>query len=352
MAGQSNMVGSANTNDLPAELQSGQSDVLYSWQLGTNSTYYSNGFEQLRPISAHGTSFGSEVTFGRAVADALVEDVAIIKVAFNGRGLECWWVPWRDEFYPRLIDHVTDALTDLSDQGYAPDLAALVWVQSQADANWDYATPRYEDNLDSFVGSFRTEFGAPDLTFIQNQHHVDSNAPYGDIVRQEKINFTDKDPVNYLVNIDSHSLKSDDIHLSSLAQIELGYRLADAYLSSVNTSLIGDYNADGFVSQSDLDLVLLNWGSSTLPTGFNESGLDDAFDGLVSQNELDGVLLNWGDGTAPEVTVPEPATLGVFLATLGCTRRRRRVAWGRSGAERDVAPSGPNAKQARGLARQ
>ena len=86
--------------------------------------------------------------------------------------------------------------------------------------------------------------------------------------------------------------------------------------------LEGDYDGSGFVSQGDLDLVLLNWGDSVAPAGFNEAAIPGGgpFDGLMSQNELDGVLLNWGDGTPPSLTtVPEPAslaTLGVGLCLL------------------------------------
>ena len=81
-----------------------------------------------------------------------------------------------------------------------------------------------------------------------------------------------------------------------------------------NPSLLGDYNADGFVSQADLDLVLLNWGDVVIPAGWLA---EDQFDGeLVSQNELDGVLLNWGNGTLPSVNaIPEPAS--VFLLGVG-----------------------------------
>ena len=91
--------------------------------------------------------------------------------------------------------------------------------------------------------------------------------------------------------------------------------------------LTGDYNADGFVSQADLDLVLLNWGDGVLPGGFDSGALPGggSFDGLISQNELDGVLLNWGEGTPPSVdTIPEPATLA-WLALGVCFATRRRT---------------------------
>ena len=89
----------------------------------------------------------------------------------------------------------------------------------------------------------------------------------------------------------------------------------------------GDYNADGFVSQGDLDLVLLNWGDTDTPDDFDLAALPGGgpFDGLISQNELDGVLLNWGDGTPPSVTaIPEPGTAAALAGlALVATRRRR-----------------------------
>lgn len=89
-------------------------------------------------------------------------------------------------------------------------------------------------------------------------------------------------------------------------------------------ALSGDYDASGFVSQADLDLVLLNWGDTTLPTGFDVAATGEAlFDGLISQNELDSVLLNWGNGTPPNLAIPEPASLAILAATLAFTRRRR-----------------------------
>jgi len=92
-------------------------------------------------------------------------------------------------------------------------------------------------------------------------------------------------------------------------------------------SLTGDYNADGFVSQGDLDLVLLNWGDTTAPAGFDENALAGGgpFDNLISQNELDGVLLNWGNGTPPVAAIPEPTSALLILTPLLAASRRRKT---------------------------
>jgi hypothetical protein len=88
----------------------------------------------------------------------------------------------------------------------------------------------------------------------------------------------------------------------------------------------GDYNGNGTVEQADLDLVLLNWGGSTVPGGW----VNNLPEGNIDQAELDGVLLNWGNtgalGSGGGAGVPEPGTL-VLLAVaaglgLGLVRRK------------------------------
>ncbi len=102
----------------------------------------------------------------------------------------------------------------------------------------------------------------------------------------------------------------------------------------------GDFNGDGVVDQSDLDLVLLNWGSTEIPDGWLAA--EQVVGGHIDQMELDLVLLNWG-ATAPDelhasaglkrtgslTMTPEPSTvmllgLGALTVIGSCRRSCRR----------------------------
>jgi hypothetical protein len=110
--------------------------------------------------------------------------------------------------------------------------------------------------------------------------------------------------------------------LSDNLMWEIDY-LADAVVIRViaNGAFVGDYDGDGAVDQSDLDLVLLNWGADgkAPPMGWT----NDLPTGNIDQDELDGVLLNWGnmatEGLGSAATVPEPATLLLVAVLLAAT---------------------------------
>lgn len=93
--------------------------------------------------------------------------------------------------------------------------------------------------------------------------------------------------------------------------------------ASVTGGLAGDYSENGTVEQSDLNLVLTNWGTDR---SFEDPGGTAFSSLLVDQEELNLVLSNWGSSSAPSFegsSVPEPATAAV-LAMLGLAGLRRR----------------------------
>ena len=79
----------------------------------------------------------------------------------------------------------------------------------------------------------------------------------------------------------------------------------------------GDFDGDDFVGQSDMDMVLLHWGSTGgAPEGwvYDQPGVGD----LIGQSYLDKVLLHWGNGTPPAGSAAGGEATGV-LALSGQT---------------------------------
>ena len=135
---------------------------------------------------------------------------------------------------------------------------------------------------------------------------------------------------SYSVSFDTSTLGSYSLGvLLSFSDEDLsGAAAGDSMLINfvgevIAASIPGDYNNDGMVSQDDLNLVLLNWGGTTTPSGWINQPLAD---GQISQNELNEVILNWGNQVvaATATTVPEPASLVILLASAGSFLIRTR----------------------------
>ncbi|MEM7626983.1 MAG: M14-type cytosolic carboxypeptidase [Planctomycetota bacterium] len=105
---------------------------------------------------------------------------------------------------------------------------------------------------------------------------------------------------------------------------DLGKNFGLAFFADFVDPLDGDVNLDGFVSQADLNAVLLNWGAAA------ESLLEGDLtgDGTVGQPDLNQVLLNWGGGDLPNGSVsaiPEPSTAAWALLAGAAVLRRCRL---------------------------
>lgn len=101
----------------------------------------------------------------------------------------------------------------------------------------------------------------------------------------------------------------DQLSITFLSSLLVNARVDEALLE-------GDFNGDGTVDNADLNLLLANWGASSVPSEWV-----NGFEAPVDNDELNALLANWGAGAGD--AVPEPSAL--VLATIaGCAVRRRR----------------------------
>lgn len=76
-------------------------------------------------------------------------------------------------------------------------------------------------------------------------------------------------------------------------------------------SVPGDFSGDGRVDNTDLNLLLVNWGTPVGPPPPGWNGvLPTSL--AVDNDELNSLLLNWGFGTGSSA-IPEPASLVLFI---------------------------------------
>jgi len=112
--------------------------------------------------------------------------------------------------------------------------SGILWMQGESDANNDYATSIYKQNLAMLVDSIRTVFSAPGMPVaigrISDSHNdADSLVwTWGDKVRDAQAAFVAEDGNAALVTSTDGYSYSDPWHYNSEGYIDLGKKFAEA----------------------------------------------------------------------------------------------------------------------------
>ncbi len=285
------------------------------------------------PMAPHGSGnkyFGPELSFARDMSEQLGEPVAVIKVSYSGTSLWHRWMPLPNSAYPTALNDIyplalaktQTAIAQLADAGLAPELAGMLWVQGEGDANYEWSGMAYDDNLLTLVAAVRADLNAPDMPFVYNQLHVNVARNYPALVRESQANAELIGVNMHMVNIDDLSLNVDSVHFPALTQIALGGRFADVFETPAPMAT-ADFNEDGCVDAGDL----LLWQEGSLEADANLDGMVDGQDFLEWQQQVDVAV-------APTLmVVPEPPVWAFFvvfgfaytLATLTAFRKQRRI---------------------------
>lgn len=259
LSGQSNMVGSGVVETLDPSLAI-QENVLYHYSITLDPAnqdpvgapeVLATAWGPLRELSEEGHSFGLELAFGRAIADASDNQIAIIKTAINGAAIRYYTPAFG--YWQYLGPYAQSAIEDLEAQGYEPTVKAFVWVQGSSDANHTEHHAMYAEHLRTLTESVRDLWGS-DLHVAQSQQFCCSPFTQEQIqaVRVAKSQFTAADANATLTPVDDIRVRADMIHFESSGLLELGERLAADLLGHVPE----DINADGIVDTADLGALI------------------------------------------------------------------------------------------------
>lgn len=265
LGGQSNMDGYGLVSELPSAL-SGEIEgvmIYHGNTSGDNTPVDGRGlWSTLRPghgagFSSDGSTnvyserFGVELSFAEKIKELFPDEkIAIIKYSRGGTSIDTSaaggagaWLPAYTggngiNQYDHFLATVRGALSvkDIDGDGKKDRLipSGILWMQGESDANNEYATSVYKENLALLTDSIRVVFDAPGMPVaigrISDSHNdADSLVwTWGDALREEQAQFVTADGNAVLVTSTEHYGYSDPWHYDSEGYLDLGEKFAEA----------------------------------------------------------------------------------------------------------------------------
>ena len=255
IAGQSNATGKASRAGLPDELKV-QPDVRYWYDtdhgLSTKSGTAERGFRTIQPLQGR---IGPETGAADTLADAIDEEIAIIKVSQGGTtltkrlGHTDWNVDSTGELYDKLIDNVTEAKSQLLAEGKQVHLAGFFWLQGSSDAISgaaalpDGSVAAYQNNLERLIQETRADLAVPELPFFIGEIKVGNGSNFNTSIfgtydftpeiQAAQAGAAADDPNTYFIDSSSFALQNDHLHFNQAGQLDLGRAFANSYLATI-----------------------------------------------------------------------------------------------------------------------
>ncbi len=144
-----------------SSLLNDNSNIAFKYNLG-GGYKQSTGWEPLGPSGYYDT-FGPELSFGKALADGLKDNVAIAKFTHSGTQIIDWTpegsVAKSRNLYPDFIAFVKEAIQDLTERGHEVELAGIFYHLGENDMSFGPFRQNAAKWLTSFVEQSRTDLG-------------------------------------------------------------------------------------------------------------------------------------------------------------------------------------------------
>ena len=255
MAGQSNMQGAGDFDEIPQDvllkLESVKSQISISHEgeLPVPVSYRLSSFH----LEKYGfeKSFGPELSLAVSLGERYPDDeFLLIKTARGGTSLYgAWAADWSAEkaaaverghqkqttpYYALHMEQVQKALRTLEAQGREYEISAALWLQGENDAGKEVAARSYEENLKQLVQHFRIDTRNPELPFVIGQ----INSTYGrfkpgpEMVRAAMVGVASSDSNVAVIQTSTEKSwtdfpkHSDNVHYNTEGQIRWGKAFA------------------------------------------------------------------------------------------------------------------------------
>lgn len=230
LAGQSNMVGQGHTEELPDSLRRAPGTV----------TFFPDG---RRSSLFEGNRFGPEITFAQTIAEARPDQtIFLVKYAVGGTSLLAWASDWSEKraaltenadagpLYRKLLRSVRQVTN-----GNPTRVVGLLWMQGERDARFPDAGREYESHFRTFIRQLRQDLDAPNLPVVFGQvNPPPERYPAAESVREAQKTISAEMSFAKMVSTEGLSKHDDHLHYDTRGQLELGRRMARAYLQFVN----------------------------------------------------------------------------------------------------------------------
>ncbi|XP_059636774.1 probable carbohydrate esterase At4g34215 [Cornus florida] len=167
---------------------------------------------------------------GMAFANDLLTKVpsfgvlGLVPCAVGGTKIDEWSRGTR--LYNELLKRAGFALQD------GGSIRAILWYQGEADTVTQHDAQVYKQKLESFFFDLRTDLKSPSLSIFQVAL-ASGQGPYVETVREAQLSVSVELQNVVCVDAKGLPLESDELHLSTPAQVRLGEMLADAFLQSI-----------------------------------------------------------------------------------------------------------------------
>jgi hypothetical protein len=245
LSGQSNAGGKGVGSELPEAMRQGRPDVLL----------IGKGARELTPLKPYprrgfgtdNSAFGPEMAFAHAMKAAYPGHIIVIAKHTEGAcSIIAWDKDWHREGwkrdlalvanekkepqYPQVLELAERARKALAAEPgrYGPvEIAGMLWVQSERDDNSAATAAMYEKNLRALIANLRQDLGAAGMPFVFADVNGRSNTEVIRAGMQRVVAEVDRTAMVPIAGLS----RADGVHYDTQGQLELGRRLAEAYLS-------------------------------------------------------------------------------------------------------------------------